>query len=131
MLVLGDFMVFLEVVFSIDRFMEFHRVGSFNQVITQVVVPGPGKGRSFRLVGSGLLALPVESGILGHFGFVLEALNLADFGKDSRRVDGTDARDAEQALAVRNGLKDLFDGLLQGFDLFLEGFDHELSLIHI
>ena len=87
MLVLVDLME-LEVIVAPELGVaSSHRVGGFQQVVTEIAVAGFSHPRMFRLKVTGLVFVPDKAGKLGNRGLRAETVNIANFSDDPGGVD--------------------------------------------
>ena len=80
-----------------------HGVRGFQQVVTKVTVAGLYHSGILSLEVAGLVLSPDEAGVLGHRSLRFKAVNIADLGDDTGRVDLPNARNRGQG--VGNDLK--------------------------
>ena len=83
---LRNFAVFLEVILSINRLITLYRIGSFNKVITQIMIAGTCQVCSFGFEVTRLFSFPIKAGIFSQFGFIFESVDLADFSNDTSSI---------------------------------------------
>ncbi len=93
MLVLGHLRELLLVVMLELRIMSFYRVGGFNKVIAEELVPRFDSLRIFGFKFAGLVLLPRETCILRDGSLVLKSVNIADFGQNACAVYAANAGD--------------------------------------
>ena len=92
-----------------------HGVGGFQQVVTKVTVAGLYHSGVLCLKVTGLVLCPDEAGVLGNRRLRFKAVDVANLGDDTGRVDLPNAWDRGQG--VGDDFKLLFNGFLQDLDL--------------
>ena len=98
------------------------RISGLTEVVAEVGVTGTGQACFLGEVGSGLVAAPLEAGVLGDFGLVVvEAGQVTDFGDDASSEGRAEARDGLQGLG--DGLEMVGDGRVQAFDVRFQASD--------
>ena len=95
-----------------------HGVGGFQQVVTKVTVAGLYHSGILCLEVPGLVLCPDKAGVLGHRSLRFKAVNVANLGDDTGRVDLPNAWDRGQG--VGDDFKLLFNGFFQHLDLALQ-----------
>ena len=93
MLVLVDLFEFKVIVAPELGVASSHRVGGFQQVVTEIAVAGFNHSGVFRLKVAGLVFVPDEPGKLGHRGLGIETVDIANLSNDSGGVNLANARD--------------------------------------
>ena len=118
MLVLVDLME-LEVIVAPELGVaSSHRVGGFQQVVTEIAVAGFNHLGVLCLKLTGLILMPDKTGKLGDRGLGIETVDIANLSDDTGRVDLANAGDGRQG--IWDNLKLLFNGLVQNLDLLFQ-----------
>ena len=117
MLELVDLFEFEVIVASELGVASSHRVGGFQQVVTEIAVAGFNHPGVLSLEFTGLVFVPDEAGKFGDRGLRIEAVDIADFSNDTGGVYLANAGNGGQG--IRDDLKLVFNGLVQNLDLFL------------
>ena len=93
MLVLVDLMV-LEVIVAPELGVaSSHRVGGFQQVVTEIAVAGFNHPGVLRFKFTGLVLGPDKAGKLGDRGLGIETVDITNFSNNTGGVNLTNARD--------------------------------------
>ena len=95
-----------------------HGVGGFQQVVTEVTVAGFDELGVLGFEVAGLVLRPDKTGVFGNGRLGIKAVNVADLGDDTGRVDLADAGNGGQR--VGDDLELLLNGLVQHFDLLFQ-----------
>ena len=93
MLVLVDLFEFEVIVAPELGVASSHRVGGFQQVVTEIAVAGFNHSGVLRLEFTGLVFVSDEAGKLGDRGLRIKAVDIADFSDDTGGVNLANARD--------------------------------------
>ena len=98
MLELIDLFEFEVVVASKLGVASSHRVGGFQQVVTEVAVAGFDELGVLGLEVAGLVLCPDKAGVFGNGRLRVKAVDVGNLGDDTGRVDLTDARDGSKGV---------------------------------
>ena len=115
MLVLVDLFEFEVIVAPELGVASSHRVGGFQQVVTEIAVAGFNHPGVFSLEFTRLVFMPDKSGKFGDRGLRVETADIADLSDDAGRVNLADTGNRSQS--IWDDLKLLFNGLVQNLDL--------------
>ena len=119
MLVLVDLFILKVIVAADLGVASSHRVGGFQQIVTEETVAGLDKPGVLGLKVAGLVLIPDKAGELGNRGLGLETVDIADLGDDTGGVDLADAGNG--CKGVMNDFKLLLNGLIQHLALAFQG----------
>ncbi len=116
MLVLVDLFEFEVIVAPEFGVASSHRVGSFQQVVTEISVAGFNHPGMLSLKFTGLVFVPDKTSELGDRGLGIEAANVANLGDNTGGINLANARDRRQR--VWDNFKLLFNSLIQSLTCF-------------
>ena len=95
MLVLVDLFEFKVIVTPELGVASSHRVGSFQQVVTEITVAGFNHLGVFGFKFTGLVFEPDKTGKLGDRGLGIETVDISNFSNNTGRVNLANARDGD------------------------------------
>lgn len=95
-----------------------HRVGGFQQVVTEIAIAGLDELGVLSFKITGLVLCPDKAGVLGNGCLGIKAADIANFSDDTGRIYL--ANSGDRSKRIWDDLELLFNGFVQNFDLLLQ-----------
>lgn len=111
MLMLWNFFILYQIIFSVNRFVSHYWTGSFDQVITKIMISCPSHDSSLGFKVYWLFSIPVKPGVLGDFGFIFKKINLRNLSKNPCCINRTNHLENQTMLFMRDFSNTIWDSL--------------------